>query len=86
MREIRLYMFQCGVLKQHWHELMLHQRLGEPVHVPVPWYLITHPDGHSLVDGGNPAVCAIDPRQHWGNDVVDRFTPEMTRFELASNS
>jgi N-acyl homoserine lactone hydrolase len=77
MTEVRMYMFQCGVIRQHWHDLMMNQRLGEPVEVPIPWYLITHPRGHILIDGGNAAECAIDPLDHWG-EVANKFVPVMT--------
>lgn len=76
MTDVRMYMFQCGIISQHWHDLMMNQRLGEPVEVPIPWYLITHPRGHILIDGGNAPECATDPRGHWG-EVAEKFVPVM---------
>lgn len=77
MNEVRLYMFQCGIIRQHWHDLMMNQRLGEPVEIPIPWFLITHPRGHVLIDGGNAPECATDPRGHWG-EVAEKFVPVMS--------
>ena len=37
------------------------------VEVPVPFFLIRHPDALVVVDGGNPLAVARDPRAHWGD-------------------
>jgi glyoxylase-like metal-dependent hydrolase (beta-lactamase superfamily II) len=34
--------------------------------VPVPFFLIHHPDGDVIVDGGNPLEVARDAHAHWG--------------------
>jgi N-acyl homoserine lactone hydrolase len=36
------------------------------VQVPVPFFLIRHPEGDVLVDGGNPLGVARDARGYWG--------------------
>ena len=51
---MELYLFSSGTLG-----------LGG-VEVPVPFYLIRHPQGDVIVDGGNPLAAARDPRAHWG--------------------
>jgi len=53
--------------------------LGE-VKVPVPFYLIRHPHGNVLVDGGNPLPVARDPRAHWGR-LADIFEVHMSEEE-----
>jgi N-acyl homoserine lactone hydrolase len=50
------------------------------VTVPVPFFLIRHPDGDVLVDGGNPVAVARDPHAHWGA-LADRFVVEMSEDE-----
>ena len=60
-----LYMFDSGTLG-----------LGG-VEVPVPFFLIRHPQGDVLVDGGNPLAVARDPHAHWGA-LADRFDVHMT--------
>ena len=45
--------------------------------VPVPYFLIRHPDGDVVVDGGNPLAVAQDARAHWG-PLVDQFGVHMT--------
>jgi len=47
------------------------------VEVPVPFFLIRHPDGDVVVDGGNPAIVARDPHGHWGA-LADYFEVHMT--------
>ncbi len=47
------------------------------VEVPVPFFLIGHPHGDLVVDGGNPLAVARDVRAHWG-PLADVFRPQMT--------
>ncbi len=62
---LELYMFDSGTLG-----------LGG-VEVPVPFFLIRHPQGEVLVDGGNPLAVARDPHAHWGA-LADHFEVRMT--------
>lgn len=48
----------------------------DPYEIPVPWYLITHPKGNVIIDGGNAVECATDPVGHWGN-ITKVYWPEM---------
>lgn len=45
--------------------------------VPVPFFLIRHPEGDVVVDGGNPLAVARDVRAHWG-ELADIFVARMT--------
>ncbi|HTU79541.1 MAG TPA: N-acyl homoserine lactonase family protein [Solirubrobacteraceae bacterium] len=60
-----LYLFSSGTLG-----------LGG-VEVPVPFYLIRHPEGDVVVDGGNPLAVARDAHAHWGA-LADVFTVHMS--------
>src|SRR5437763_12725970 len=51
-------------------------RLGE-VEVPVPFFLIRHPEGDVVVDGGNPLAVARDVHAHWG-PLADQFRAHMS--------
>jgi N-acyl homoserine lactone hydrolase len=75
--DIRLYMFQSGILKTFLHSIKLGQGLGEPYDIPVPWYLITHPKGNVVIDGGNAAEVVDDPKGHWAG-IYEVYWPEMT--------
>ncbi len=44
---------------------------------PVIWFLITHPRGNVIVDGGNAAEVAVDAKAHWGA-ITDMSTAIMT--------
>jgi glyoxylase-like metal-dependent hydrolase (beta-lactamase superfamily II) len=82
----RLYLFECGVLRGNSEGVareVVGRRLakamtdaGAKYAWPVPWYLVTHPDGHVLIDGGNSHRCATDARAHLGS-VTDFVTPVM---------
>jgi glyoxylase-like metal-dependent hydrolase (beta-lactamase superfamily II) len=75
--DIRLYLFDSGYVRLPLNFVKLHQ-IGEPAFaIPIPWYVITHPKGNVVIDGGNPPVIAVDPRAHWGA-FLDLATPEMT--------
>ena len=45
--------------------------------VPVPFFLIRHPQEDVLVDGGNPLAVARDARAHWGA-LAEHFEVHMT--------
>ncbi|MDQ6811040.1 MAG: N-acyl homoserine lactonase family protein [Actinomycetota bacterium] len=60
-----LYLFSSGTLE-----------VGA-VKVPVPFFLIRHPQGDVIVDGGNPLAVATDARAHWGA-LADTFSVDMT--------
>jgi N-acyl homoserine lactone hydrolase len=62
---VALYLFSSGTLE-----------VGG-VEVPVPFYLIRHPQGDVVVDGGNPLAVARDARAHWGA-LADQFRVRMT--------
>ena len=75
--DTRLYMFECGTLKCHVENIKMNQGLGDEYEIPVPWYLVQHPKGLVVIDGGNAAECADDPVGHWGA-TTDVYYPEMT--------
>jgi len=60
-----LYLFDSGTLGL------------DGVEVPVPFFLIRHPQGDVLVDGGNPLAVARDPHAHWGA-LANVFEVHMT--------
>jgi hypothetical protein len=61
MSDLRLHMFQCGSLKCKLHNIKMNQGLNEPYEIPVPWFLIQHPKGNIVIDGGNAVECVGDP-------------------------
>lgn len=65
--EVRLYVFGCGWLEIPRHVARMNES-GQGFRVPVPFFLITHPRGHVLFDGGNANAVASDPRGHWGEE------------------
>ena len=84
MSNIRLYMLAAGTLRCKVHNIKLNQGLNEPYEIPVPWFLITHPRGNVVIDGGTPVECATDPRGYWGN-IVDVYWPVIQEQEGCLN-
>jgi N-acyl homoserine lactone hydrolase len=82
--DLRLYFFECGSLKTELQYIKMNQGLGDPYEIPVPFFLIVHPKGNVLFDGGNALEVARDARAHWG-DVVDAYEPVMTEDDFCVN-
>ena len=74
MNNIRLYMLQSGILKTKVHHIKMNQGGEADYEIPVPFYLITHPKGHILIDGGNAVEVATDARGYWG-DILEVYDP-----------
>jgi len=72
---IELHMFQTGTLKTKLKYIKMNQG-DTDFEIPVPWFLIKHPSGNIVIDGGNAVEAAIDKRGHWGA-VVDAYDPVM---------
>jgi N-acyl homoserine lactone hydrolase len=76
--EIRLYLFECGFINVPAAAMIAGAGLnGERLRNPTPWYLITHPRGNVIIDGGNAPEVAIDAAKHWG-ELGRRSPVEMT--------
>lgn len=76
---IELHMFQTGTLRTKTKYIKMNQGEGD-FEIPVPWFLIKHPQGNVVVDGGNAIEAAIDKRGHWGK-VADIYDPVMAVSE-----
>ena len=76
---IQLYMFQTGTLRTKTKFIKMNQG-EEPFEIPVPWFLIKHPKGNIVIDGGNAIETALDKKGHWGA-VIEAYDPIMTVSE-----
>ncbi len=77
--DVQLYMFQTGTLRTKTKYIKMNQGEGD-FEIPVPWFLIKHPKGNVVIDGGNALEAALDKRAHWGA-VVDVYDPIMDPSE-----
>lgn len=76
---IELHLFQTGTLRTRVKYVKMND--SDAVYeIPVPWFLIKHPDGNVVIDGGNAVETAIDKRGHWGA-VVDTYDPILSMSE-----
>ncbi len=80
MTDIRLYMFQTGSLKCKVHNIKMNQGNGADYEIPVPFYLLTHPDGHTIIDGGTAVEAGLDPVGYWGG-ITEVYWPVMREDE-----
>jgi glyoxylase-like metal-dependent hydrolase (beta-lactamase superfamily II) len=65
--DVRLYLFECGIIRLPRYVVNAGDALdGSRVDNPTPWYLITHPRGNVIIDGGNAPEVAENPIGHWG--------------------
>ncbi|MBR1221767.1 N-acyl homoserine lactonase family protein [Bradyrhizobium sp. U87765 SZCCT0131] len=78
MSAIRLYMLQSGTQHCKVHDIRMNQGGGADLEIPVPWFLLMHPRGPVVLDGGLAAEGLDDPRGYWGASV-DVFRTQMTR-------
>lgn len=69
--DLRLHLFDSGTLG-----------FGG-VNVPVPFFLLRHPRGNVVIDGGNPLAVARDAHAHWGS-LADEFEIHMTEEQHCS--
>lgn len=76
---IELHMFQTGILRTKTKYIKMNQG-EEEFDIPVPWFLIKHPQGNVVIDGGNAVEVAIDKRAHWG-PVLAAYDPIMAVSE-----
>lgn len=76
---IELHMLQTGTLRTKTKYIKMNQGEGD-FEIPVPWFLIKHPQGNVVIDGGNAVETAIDKRGHWGA-VVEAYDPVMSVSE-----
>ncbi|WP_192903222.1 AttM family quorum-quenching N-acyl homoserine lactonase [Photorhabdus khanii] len=80
MSDIRLYMLQTGSIKCKVHNIKMNQGNGADYEIPVPFFLLTHPKGHTLIDGGNAVEIATDPEGYWGA-ITKVYRPVMCEDE-----
>lgn len=74
MSDIRLYMFQSGYQRCKYHDIRMNQGEGSDYIIPVPWFLLTHPQGNVVIDGGLAVEGLKDPRAYWGR-LLTSITP-----------
>ncbi|PQQ26551.1 MBL fold metallo-hydrolase [Photorhabdus hindustanensis] len=73
-------MLQTGTIKCKVHYIKMNQGNGADYEIPIPFFLLTHPDGHTLIDGGNAVEAATDPKGYWGN-ITKAYWPVMREDE-----
>lgn len=82
---MKVYFFKAGILKSQKQFFTAGRGVGESFDVPVPFFLIEHPEGYVLYDTGNAYEVIHNKNEHWG-DVVAAYDPVMTEDEWVVNA
>ena len=82
---MKLYAFECGILKSQKHLFVAGKGVGQPFDVPVPFFLIEHDKGLVMYDTGNALEVARDKVKHWGAGLVAAYDPIMTEDQYCVN-
>lgn len=82
---MKVYFLQAGVLKSQKQFFTSGRGVGEPFDVPVPYYLIEHPQGYVMFDTGNAYETIHNKKEHWG-DILSAYDPVMTEEQWCVNS
>lgn len=82
---MKVYFFKAGILKSQKQYFTAGRGVGEIFDVPVPFFLIEHPQGYVLYDTGNAYEVIKSKEEHWGN-VLDAYDPVMTEDEWVVNA
>lgn len=80
MRDTRLYMLDTGSVRLKVHNIKMNQGDGADYEVPVPFYVLTHPKGIVVIDGGIAVECAQNAQEYWGA-ASTVFRPVMTEAQ-----
>ena len=76
MSNVRLYMLQSGYQRCKYHDIRMNQGNGASYIIPVPWFLLVHPQGNVVIDGGLAVEGLDNPRAYWGK-AVEQYQPIM---------
>ncbi len=66
MSDVKLYMLQSGLQQCKVHDIKMNQGNGADCEIPIPWFFMTHPKGHVVIDGGLAVEGLADPHGYWG--------------------
>ncbi len=82
---MKVYFFQAGVLKSQKQFFTAGRGVGEAFDVPVPYFLIEHPEGYVLFDTGNAYETVHNKHEHWGS-AAEAYDPVMSEEEWVVNA
>ena len=78
---MKIHFLKSGYLESQYNHVIADNSRTEKISIPVPFYLIEHPAGNVLIDGGNAFEVAEDPVGHWG-DAANHFKVKMQKADF----
>jgi N-acyl homoserine lactone hydrolase len=76
--DIRLYFFTCGVIRCKTQGLKMNEPLNAPLEIPVPWFVIQHPKGNVVIDGGMAVEVASDAPGRLNPAFLSAYEPMLS--------
>ncbi len=83
--DVKLYCFCSGYLLTDKSNITMGRDIGKPYNVPVPFFLIQHPNGNVLYDTGMNIGVAQDKIKHWSEAVCSVYDPDMKEEDFCVN-
>jgi N-acyl homoserine lactone hydrolase len=80
--EVKVYAFKAGILKTETQRILKDTRVGTPMEIPIPFFLIRHGREWVAFDTGCNAKAATDPVGYWGEELTKAYTPVIGPDEL----
>jgi N-acyl homoserine lactone hydrolase len=74
--ELALHLFEGGTLTLR-HQMVFMKGEYHQITIPIPFFLIRHPDGDVLFDGGMQLEACRDPGSYFGEHVLTVMKPEV---------
>ena len=76
--DIRLYFFTCGTIRCKTLGLKMNEPLSSPLEIPVPWFVIQHPKGNVIIDGGMAVEVAFDAASRLNPAFLSAYQPMLS--------
>lgn len=70
-------MLQSGQQRCQYHHIRMNQGEGASYVIPVPWFVVTHPQGNIVIDGGLAVEGLACSKEYWGAGV-EEYQPLMS--------
>jgi N-acyl homoserine lactone hydrolase len=74
MAELGLRLFEAGTLTLA-HKMVYMKGEQHEITIPIPFFLIEHPEGNVLVDGGMQLEACRDPESYFGEHILTVMKP-----------
>src|SRR5882724_2951559 len=75
--ETGLHLFEAGTLTVR-HQMVYLKGEFHEITIPIPFFLIEHPEGNVLFDGGMQLEACRDPQSYFGEHILTVMKPRVS--------